>query len=91
MEKVDRTPTLAECIALQQEKDALSAQIAELEIEYVGLQASVAYLREAQYKLRVMVANLCYDMSQIFEITGIMADTERTHEWPLIKNALEKK
>lgn len=91
MEKVDRTPTLAECIALQQKKDALAAEIAELEIEYVGLQASVDYLRAAQYKLRIMVANLCYDMSQIFEITGIMADTERTHEWPLIKDALEKK
>ena len=35
----------------------------------------------AEHTLRVRISTLCYDMSQIFEIAGTLADTEKTDLW----------
>lgn len=74
-------PTLEECLTLWNQKKALTADIEHLKTERVGLQASVDYLRHAEHRLRVSIANLCYDMSNIFEIAGTLADTEKTGAW----------
>lgn len=78
---IDRTPTLEECLTLWKQKGELTAEIEDLKIEQVGLRASVDYLRHAEHRLRVNIANLCYDMSNIFEIAGTLADTEKTGTW----------
>lgn len=75
------TPTLQEYLELIHKKDELSAEVTELEIERVGLRASVSYLKEAQHKLRVTTAQLCYDLSRIFNLMGTLADTEQEHLW----------
>ena len=75
------TPTLREYLDLMHKKDELSAEVTELEIERVGLRASVSYLKEAQHKLRVSTAQLCYDFSNIFNLMGTLADTEQEHLW----------
>ena len=78
---IDRIPSLAEYLALWEQKDELTKDIENLQIEQVGLQASVDYLRHAEHSLRVSIANLCYDMSNIFKIAGTLADTEKTGTW----------
>ncbi|MBR7122857.1 MAG: hypothetical protein IKC95_05325 [Oscillospiraceae bacterium] len=78
---IDRIPSLAEYLALWEQKDELTKDVENLQIEQVGLQASVDYLRHAEHSLRVSIANLCYDMSNIFKIAGTLADTEKTGTW----------
>jgi len=78
---VDRTPTLEECLALWKEKGELTTDIDDLKLEQVGLRASVDYLRHTEQRLRVSIANLCYDLSNIFEIAGTLADTAKTDTW----------
>ncbi len=78
---IDRTPTLEECLTLWKQKGELTTEIEDLRIEQVGLRASVDYLRHAEHRLRVSIATLCYDMSNIFEIAGTLADTEKTGTW----------
>ena len=74
-------PTLEECLTLWTQKKALTADIEHLKTERVGLQASVDYLRHAEHTLRVKIATLCYDMSEILEIAGTLADTGKTDTW----------
>jgi len=78
---IDRTPTLEECLTLWKQKGELATEIENLKIEQVGLRASVDYLRHSEHRLRVSIANLCYDISNIFEIAGKLADTEKTGAW----------
>ena len=78
---IDRIPSLAEYLALWEQKDELTKDVENLQREQVGLQASVDYLRHAEHSLRVSIANLCYDMSNIFKIAGTLADTEKTGTW----------
>lgn len=78
---IDRTPTLEECLTLWKQKGELTTEIEDLRIEQVGLRASVDYLRHAEHTLRVKIATLCYDMSEILEIAGTLADTEKTGTW----------
>ena len=77
----NRIPTLEECLNLCKQKETLSADIEQLQTERVGLQGSVGYLRHAEHKLRVSIAQLCYDMSQILDIAGKLADTGKTDIW----------
>ncbi len=77
----NNTPTLQEYLELMRKRDELSAEVTELEIERVGLRASVSYLKEAQHKLRVSTAQLCYDISNLFNLMGTLADTEKEHLW----------
>lgn len=79
--QIDRTPTLAEYLALWEQKDELTKDIENLQIEQVGLQASVDYLRHAEHSLRVRIATLCYDMSEILTIAWTLADTGNTDAW----------
>ena len=79
--QIDRTPTLEECLTLWKQKGELVTQIENLKTEQVGLRASVDYLRHADHTLRVKIATLCYDMSEILEIAGTLADTEKTDIW----------
>ena len=76
-----RTPSLRGHLELMRKKDELSAEVTALEIERVGLRASVSYLKEAQHKLRVSTAQLCYDISNLFNLMGTLADTEKEHLW----------
>ena len=78
---MNETPTLQEYLDLMRKRDELSAEITELEIECVCLRASVSYLKEAQHKLRVSTAQLCYDLSNLFNLMGMLADTEQEHLW----------
>lgn len=78
---IDRTPSLAEYLALWEQKDELTKDIENLQIEQVGLRASVDYLRHAEHSLRVRIATLCYDMSEILTIAGTLADTGNTDLW----------
>ena len=78
---VDRTPKLEECLALWKEKGELTTDIEDLKLEQVGLRASVDYLRHAEHRLRVSIANLCDDMSNILEVAGTLADTGKTDAW----------
>lgn len=78
---IDRTPTLEECLTLWKQKGELTSEIESLKTEQVGLRASVDYLRHAEHTLRVKIATLCYDMSEILEIAGTLADTEKTYIW----------
>ena len=79
--QIDRIPTPEECLTLWKKKEELTTNIEDLKLEQVGLSASVDYLRYAEHKLRVSIANLCYDMSNIFEIAGKLADTGKTDTW----------
>lgn len=79
--QIDRTPTLEECLTLWKQKGELVTETENLKTEQVSLRASVDYLRHAEHRLRVSIANLCYDMSNIFEIAGTLADTEKTGAW----------
>ena len=45
---MNETPTLQEYLDLMRKRDELSAEVTELDIERVGLLASVSYLKEAQ-------------------------------------------
>lgn len=74
-------PTLEECLTLWNQKQTLTADIEHLKTERVGLQASVDYLRHAEHKMRVSIAQLCYDMSNILDIAGKLADTGTTDTW----------
>ena len=78
---IDRIPKLEECLTLRKQKGELATDIEDLKLEQVGLRASVDYLRHAEHRLRVSIANLCYDMSNIFKIAGTLADTEQTGTW----------
>ena len=78
---IDRTPTLEECLTLWKQKGQLTTEIENLQIEEVGLRASVDYLRHAEHTLRVKIATLCYDMSEILTIAGTLADTGKTDAW----------
>lgn len=78
---IDRAPTLKECLTLRKQKGDLTTEIEDLRIEQVGLRASVDYLRHAEHRLRVSIANLCYDMSNLFKIARTLADTEKTGAW----------
>lgn len=78
---IDRTPTLEESLTLLKQKDELSKEIEMLQIEQVTLQASVDYLRHAEHSLRVRIATLRYDMSEILTIAGTLADTGNTDLW----------
>ena len=78
---IDRTPTLEESLTLLKQKDELSEEIEMLQVEQVALQASVDYLRHAEHSLRVRIATLCYDMSEILTIAGTLADTGNTDMW----------
>ena len=75
MRKDDRTLTIAECIELWENEGALNAKIAQLENKCARLRDNVDSLRQAEKNLCVSVANLCYNMGQILEITSILADT----------------
>lgn len=79
--QIDRTPTLEEYLALWEQKDELTKDIENLQIEQVSLQASVDYLRHAEHSLRIRIATLCYDMSEILTIAGTLADTGNTGAW----------
>ena len=79
--QIDRTPTLEEYLALWEQKDELTMDIEKLQIEQVSLQASVDYLRHAEHSLRIRIATLCYDMSEILTIAGTLADTGNTDAW----------
>ena len=79
--QIDRTPTLEEHLALWEQKDELTKDIENLQIEQVSLQASVDYLRHAEHSLRIRIATLCYDMSEILTIAGTLADTGNTGAW----------
>ena len=79
--QIDRTPTLEEYLALWEQKDELTKEIENLQIEQVSLQASVDYLRHAEHSLRIRIATLCYDMSEILTIAGTLADTGNTDAW----------
>lgn len=79
--QIDRTPTLEEYLALWEQKDELTKDIENLQIEQVSLQASVDYLRHAEHSLRIRIATLCYDMSEILTIAGMLADTGNTGAW----------
>ena len=79
--QIDRTPTLEEYLALWEQKDELTKDIENLQIEQVSLQASVDYLRHAEHSLRIRTATLCYDMSEILTIAGTLADTGNTDAW----------
>ena len=78
---IDRTPTLEESLNLLKQKDELTKEIEMLQVEQVALQASVDYLRHAEHSLRVRIATLCYDMSEILTIAGTLADTGDTGLW----------
>lgn len=78
---IDRTPTLEETLTLLKQKDELTKEIENLQMEQVTLQASVDYLRHAEHSLRVRIATLCYDMSEILAIAGTLADTGNTDLW----------
>ena len=78
---MNETPTLQEYLDLMRKRDELSAEVTELDIERVGLLASVSYLKEARHKLRITTAQLCYDLSSIFHLMGMLADTEQEHMW----------
>lgn len=86
---MNETPTLQEYLDLMHKRDELSAEITELEIERVGLRASVSYLKEAQHKLRVSTAQLCYDLSNLFNLMGTLADTEQEHLWKKFQEDLQ--
>ncbi len=73
-----RVPTLEECLELWDRKTWLEKEIAMLEEEQVGLRAAVDYLRSTEHTLRVKSANLCYDLSALFELMGKLADAEKT-------------
>ena len=79
--QIDRTPTLEEYLVLWEQKDELTKDIENLQIEQVSLQASVDYLRHAEHSLRIRIATLCYDMSEILTIAGTLADTGNTDAW----------
>lgn len=79
--QIDRTPTLEEYLALWEQKDELTKDVENLQIEQVSLQASVDYLRHAEHSLRIRIATLCYDMSEILTIAGTLADTGNTDAW----------
>ena len=83
------TPTLQEYLDLMRKKDELSAEVTELDIERVGLLASVSYLKEARHKLRITTAQLCYDLSNIFNLMGTLADTEQEHMWKKFQEDLQ--
>ena len=83
------TPTLQEYLDLMRKKDELSAEVTELDIERVGLLASVSYLKEARHKLRITTAQLCYDLSSIFHLMGMLADTEQAHMWKKFQEDLQ--
>jgi hypothetical protein len=70
-------------------RDELSAEVTELDIERVGLLASVSYLKEARHKLRITTAQLCYDLSSIFHLMGMLADTEQEHMWKKFQEDLQ--
>ena len=74
-----RTPSLRGHLELMRKKDELSAEVTALEIERVGLLASVSYLKETQHKLRITTAQLCYDLSRIFHLMGTLTDAEQEH------------
>ena len=84
-----RTPSLRGHLELMRKKDELSAEVTALEIERVGLCASVSYLKEAQHKLRVSTAQLCYDLSNLFNLMGTLADTEQEHLWKKFQEDLQ--
>ena len=83
------TPTLQEYLDLMRKRDELSAEVTELDIERVGLLASVSYLKEARHKLRITTAQLCYDLSSIFHLMGMLADTEQEHLWKKFQEDLQ--
>lgn len=83
------TPTLQEYLDLMRKRDELSAEVTELDIERVGLLASVSYLKEARHKLRITTAQLCYDLSNIFNLMGTLADTEQEHMWKKFQEDLQ--
>ena len=83
------TPTLQEYLDLMRKRDELSAEVTELDIERVGLLASVSYLKEARHKLHITTAQLCYDLSNIFNLMGTLADTEQEHMWKKFQEDLQ--
>lgn len=78
---INNTLTLKEYLSFREQKDNLTNEIENLQIEQVTLQASVDYLRHAEHSLRVRIATLCYDMSEILAIAGTLADTGNTDLW----------
>lgn len=86
---MNETPTLQEYLDLMRKRDELSAEVTELDIERVGLLASVSYLKEARHKLRITTAQLCYDLSNIFNLMGTLADTEQEHMWKKFQEDLQ--
>ena len=86
---MNETPTLQEYLDLMRKRDELSAEVTELDIERVGLLASVSYLKEARHKLRITTAQLCYDLSSIFHLMGMLADTEQEHLWKKFQEDLQ--
>ena len=86
---MNETPTLQEYLDLMHKRDELSAEVTELDIERVGLLASVSYLKEARHKLRITTAQLCYDLSSIFHLMGMLADTEQEHMWKKFQEDLQ--
>ncbi len=77
----DGIPTLQETLNLWNRKQELESSIEQMKMEQVGLRASVDYLKNAELKLRISLANLCYDMSNILEIAGRLADNDKTDMW----------
>lgn len=74
MSKIDRTPTVAECIELWEKEEKLNAKIAHLEGERDVLRDDVDNLRKANRQLRINVAKIFYNIGQMLEITGIPDD-----------------
>ena len=84
----NRTPTIQEYLDMVSRKDELTAETESLEIQLIGQRASVDYLRHIEHDLRVAISNVCYDMSKLLDLTGKLADTERTQLWPQIQNTV---
>ena len=86
-----RIPSVGEVLDLWKQRENLLEELKELEQERIGRKAQVDYWRQAEHKIRVSTATLCYDLSQIFDIVGKMADTEVTGKWPQMENLLDKR
>ena len=75
MSKIDRTLTITECIELWEKEEELNAKIAQLESECAGLRGNVDNLRKSNRQMHINVANIFYNIGQMFEATGTLIDT----------------
>jgi hypothetical protein len=87
----ERLPSIGDVLDLWKQRQNLIEEIEALNQECVGRKAQVDYWRHAEHTIRVATANLCYDLSKIFDIVGKMADTEVTGKCSQMENLLDKK